>query len=94
MTRSGAAGPVPTVEITSDRPGTAPGSAHADGLVPHGLPMALAGATVQAVESVGGSAGGVYLRSGTPGLPDLTPGTELPRCLRTVVGGRTVFLAG
>jgi predicted amidohydrolase YtcJ len=30
-------------------------------------------------------------RSGTPGLPDLTPGTELPRCLRTVVGGRTVF---
>ncbi|MBZ4020553.1 amidohydrolase [Streptomyces purpurogeneiscleroticus] len=30
-------------------------------------------------------------RSGTPGLPDLTPGQELPRCLRTVVGGRTVF---
>ncbi|KQX60872.1 amidohydrolase [Streptomyces sp. Root1310] len=31
-------------------------------------------------------------RSGTPGLPDLTPGTALPVCLRTVVGGRTVFL--
>ncbi|MFJ2772648.1 amidohydrolase [Streptomyces sp. NPDC087300] len=31
-------------------------------------------------------------RSGTPGLPDLSPGAELPRCLRTVVGGRTVFL--
>ncbi|KUL38047.1 amidohydrolase [Streptomyces sp. NRRL F-4489] len=30
-------------------------------------------------------------RSGTPGLPDLTPGAALPRCLRTVVGGRTVF---
>ena len=30
-------------------------------------------------------------RSGTPGLPDLTPGRELPVCLRTVVGGRTVF---
>nr|WP_232266996.1 amidohydrolase [Streptomyces pactum] len=30
-------------------------------------------------------------RSGTPGLPDLTPGTPLPVCLRTVVGGRTVF---
>jgi predicted amidohydrolase YtcJ len=30
-------------------------------------------------------------RSGTPGLPDLTPGNELPRCLRTVVGGRIVF---
>jgi predicted amidohydrolase YtcJ len=29
-------------------------------------------------------------RSGTPGLPDLTPGRELPTCLRTVVGGRTV----
>ncbi|MGQ4361348.1 amidohydrolase [Streptomyces sp. SAS_272] len=31
-------------------------------------------------------------RSGTPGLPDLTPGTDLPVCLRTVVGGRTVFV--
>ncbi|WJV50102.1 amidohydrolase [Streptomyces flavofungini] len=31
-------------------------------------------------------------RSGTPGLPDLGPGAELPRCLRTVVGGRSVFV--
>ncbi|QOV39692.1 amidohydrolase [Streptomyces ferrugineus] len=31
-------------------------------------------------------------RSGTPGLPDLTPGRGLPVCLRTVVGGRTVFV--
>ncbi|MEU7303545.1 amidohydrolase [Streptomyces sp. NPDC007206] len=31
-------------------------------------------------------------RSGTPGLPDLTPGRALPVCLRTVVGGRTVFV--
>ncbi|MEV5432485.1 amidohydrolase [Streptomyces sp. NPDC052701] len=31
-------------------------------------------------------------RSGTPGLPDLTPGTDLPVCLRTVVGGRTIFV--
>ncbi|MCB5910734.1 amidohydrolase [Streptomyces pinistramenti] len=30
-------------------------------------------------------------RSGTPGLPDLRPGGELPTCLTTVVGGRTVF---
>jgi predicted amidohydrolase YtcJ len=30
-------------------------------------------------------------RSGTPGLPDLGPGAELPVCVRTVVGGRTVF---
>lgn len=29
-------------------------------------------------------------RSGTPGLPDLTPGGQLPVCVRTVVGGRTV----
>ncbi|MEV8537083.1 amidohydrolase [Streptomyces sp. NPDC051211] len=31
-------------------------------------------------------------RSGTPGLPDLSPGTELPVCLATVVGGREVFV--
>ncbi|MFI9806750.1 amidohydrolase [Streptomyces sp. NPDC052301] len=31
-------------------------------------------------------------RSGTPGLPDLTPGRDLPVCLRTVVGGRTMFV--
>lgn len=31
-------------------------------------------------------------RSGTPGLPDLTPGAELPVCLRTVVGGETVYM--
>ncbi|MFB8029416.1 MULTISPECIES: amidohydrolase [unclassified Streptomyces] len=31
-------------------------------------------------------------RSGTPGLPDLTPGTELPVCLRTVVFGQTVYV--
>ncbi|MFE5937887.1 amidohydrolase [Streptomyces sp. NPDC056470] len=30
-------------------------------------------------------------RSGTPGLPDLTPGGDLPVCLRTVVFGQTVF---
>jgi predicted amidohydrolase YtcJ len=29
-------------------------------------------------------------RSGTPGLPDLTPGRDLPVLLRTVIGGRTV----
>ncbi|WP_236239046.1 amidohydrolase [Streptomyces sp. CC228A] len=31
-------------------------------------------------------------RSGTPGLPDLGPDAPLPVCLRTVVGGRTVFV--
>ncbi|MDH6131324.1 putative amidohydrolase YtcJ [Kitasatospora sp. MAA4] len=33
-------------------------------------------------------------RSGTPGLPDLTPGGPLPTCLRTVVRGRTVHQLG
>ncbi|MEV5510603.1 amidohydrolase [Streptomyces orinoci] len=32
-------------------------------------------------------------RSGTPGLPDLTPGAQLPVCVRTVVAGRTVHRA-
>lgn len=31
------------------------------------------------------------LRSGQPGLPDLSPGMPLPQCLRTVVRGRMVF---
>ncbi|MCB5165250.1 amidohydrolase [Streptomyces bambusae] len=31
-------------------------------------------------------------RSGTPGLPDLTPGRELPVCLGTYVGGREVYV--
>ncbi|MGD3111525.1 amidohydrolase [Streptomyces sp. YGL11-2] len=30
-------------------------------------------------------------RSGTPGLPDLSPGNALPVCLRTVVAGWTIF---
>jgi len=33
-------------------------------------------------------------RSGVPGLPDLAPGAELPRCLRTVVRGRQIFDSG
>ncbi|MBV9822500.1 MAG: amidohydrolase family protein [Actinobacteria bacterium] len=33
-------------------------------------------------------------RSGVPGLPDLAPGAELPRCLRTVVRGRQLFDSG
>ncbi|WP_184576302.1 amidohydrolase [Streptomyces zagrosensis] len=30
-------------------------------------------------------------RSGTPGLPDLTPGRPLPVCVRTIVAGRTIY---
>jgi predicted amidohydrolase YtcJ len=33
-------------------------------------------------------------RSGTPGLPPLAPDLPLPRCLRTIVHGRTVFDSG
>ncbi len=33
-------------------------------------------------------------RSGVPGLPDLAPGRDLPRCLRTVVRGRQIFDSG
>lgn len=33
-------------------------------------------------------------RSGTPGLPPLAPDMPLPRCLRTMVHGRTVFDSG
>ncbi|GAA4846105.1 amidohydrolase [Saccharopolyspora rosea] len=30
-------------------------------------------------------------RAGVPGLPDLRPGAELPRCLRTVLRGETLY---
>ncbi|MDR7303483.1 amidohydrolase [Haloactinomyces albus] len=30
-------------------------------------------------------------RSGVPGLPDLAPGKRLPRCLRTVLRGETIY---
>ena len=33
-------------------------------------------------------------RSGVPGLPELTPGTELPRCLRTVRQGVVLYDSG
>jgi predicted amidohydrolase YtcJ len=34
------------------------------------------------------------LRSGVPVLPDLSPGVELPTCLRTVVRGVTIYESG
>jgi predicted amidohydrolase YtcJ len=33
-------------------------------------------------------------RAGTPALPDVSPGVELPRCLLTTARGRTLFDAG
>jgi hypothetical protein len=33
-------------------------------------------------------------RSGTPGLPDVSPGASAPRCLRTVRAGEIIFDGG
>jgi len=30
-------------------------------------------------------------RSGVPALPDVSPGAALPKCLRTVLNGRTIY---
>ncbi|OII66466.1 hypothetical protein BJP39_28125 [Streptomyces sp. CC77] len=54
------------------------GSGTEDGLVTDALAMALAPAVVDAVEAVGGYAGGVYLRSRTKGLLRLAVLAGLP----------------
>jgi predicted amidohydrolase YtcJ len=33
-------------------------------------------------------------RAGTPTLPDVSPGAELPRCLRTTLSGKTLYDSG
>ncbi|OKK03563.1 diguanylate cyclase [Streptomyces sp. CB03234] len=63
-----------------------PGKPHSNGTGnaegrPDALALALAEATVAAVESTGGFAGGVYLRSGTPGLLRLAALAGLPALL-------------
>lgn len=63
VTWYGAAGPAPPSEG-----GAAAGSANSDGQAPDELALVLAQAAVNAIESAGGFAGGVYLRSRTPGL--------------------------
>ncbi|MDN3296039.1 SpoIIE family protein phosphatase [Streptomyces ficellus] len=55
-----------------------PGKAHHDGPLPDGPALELAEATLGAIESTGGFAGGVYLRSGTPGLLRLAVLAGLP----------------
>ncbi|WP_443077111.1 SpoIIE family protein phosphatase [Streptomyces sp. SP18CS02] len=69
----GAAGRAPGSEA-----GTVPGRPRDDGRVPPGLALVLARATVSAIESVGGYAGGVYLPSGTRGLLRLAVLAGLP----------------
>ncbi|MDT9686865.1 SpoIIE family protein phosphatase [Streptomyces sp. P9(2023)] len=46
----------------------APGRVDTDGRLLDALPLVLAETTLRTIEAVGGYAGGVYLRSGTPGL--------------------------
>ncbi|MFI8436102.1 SpoIIE family protein phosphatase [Streptomyces sp. NPDC079020] len=72
MTRYGAARHTPR-----DPGGAVAGSADA-GRVPDELSLVLAQAAVSAVESAGGYAGGVYLRSGRPGLLRLASLAGLP----------------
>ncbi|PRH78154.1 diguanylate cyclase, partial [Streptomyces solincola] len=55
-----------------------PGTTPTGGPEPDGLPLVLARATVEAVEATGGFGGGVYLRSGTPGLLRLAVLAGLP----------------
>ncbi|MFD7324438.1 SpoIIE family protein phosphatase [Streptomyces sp. NPDC059875] len=63
MTSHGAAGPAPSAGT-----GDAPGSTETGGRLLDALPLVMAEAVLRAIEAVGGYAGGVYLRSGTPGL--------------------------
>ncbi|MBB4984032.1 MULTISPECIES: SpoIIE family protein phosphatase [Streptomyces] len=73
MTSHGAPGPDPVGGT-----GIPPGSEAAIGPVSGALTWALAEAALAAVEEVGGYAGGIYLRSGTPGLLRLAVLVGLP----------------
>ncbi|MFF3320021.1 SpoIIE family protein phosphatase [Streptomyces sp. NPDC003035] len=63
MTSHGEAGPAPSAGARE-----APGSAETDGRLFDALPLVLAEGALRTIEAVGGYAGVVYLRSGTPGL--------------------------
>ncbi|MFC8274529.1 SpoIIE family protein phosphatase [Streptomyces sp. NPDC057271] len=52
----------------SARTGDVPGNGEADGRLLDALPLVLAEGTLRSIEAVGGYAGTVYLRSGTPDL--------------------------
>ncbi|WP_374213894.1 SpoIIE family protein phosphatase [Streptomyces sp. A3M-1-3] len=73
MTRYGAAGHTPP-----SASGAVPGTANSSGRVPDELGLVLAQAAVQVIQATGGYAGGVYLRSGTPGLLRLAVLVGLP----------------
>ncbi|MBT2438606.1 SpoIIE family protein phosphatase [Streptomyces sp. ISL-36] len=63
VTSHGVAGPGPSAQT-----GDSPGRTDADGGPFDALPLVMAEAALRTIEAVGGYAGGVYLRSGTPGL--------------------------
>ncbi|MER7948669.1 SpoIIE family protein phosphatase [Streptomyces sp. NPDC096079] len=76
MTSHGTSGPGP-----AGGTGPPPGSGADDRPAPGALTWALTEASVAAVEDVGGYAGGVYLRSGTPGLLRMAVVVGLPGSL-------------
>ncbi|GAA3387217.1 SpoIIE family protein phosphatase [Streptomyces roseoviridis] len=85
MTSYGAAGPAPSASPGPRRGAGADGPA-GDGPAPEALtadalPVVLAESVLRAVEAAGGYAGGVYLRSGTPGLLRLAVLAGLPSSL-------------
>ncbi|MEU7037696.1 SpoIIE family protein phosphatase [Streptomyces sp. NPDC046237] len=63
MTSHREAGPAP-----SARTGDVPGNVETDGRLLDALPLVLAEGALRSIEAVGGYAGAVYLRSGTPDL--------------------------
>ncbi|MEV4944868.1 SpoIIE family protein phosphatase [Streptomyces sp. NPDC053755] len=76
VTSYGAPGPVSSADA-----GDAARTARADVQAFGALPLTLAEAALRTIEAVGGYAGGVYLRSGTPGLLRLAVLAGLPGSL-------------
>ncbi|MFE9396676.1 SpoIIE family protein phosphatase [Streptomyces flavidovirens] len=76
VTWYGAAGPAPPSQS-----GATTGNPDSEGRAPDELALVLAQAAVNAIESAGGFAGGVYLRSRTPGLLRLAVLGGLPGAL-------------
>lgn len=76
------------------RPGTSGVPAREEGVVEPGSPATYAvwrtGELIVQAPDGTVAAWSTDVRSGTPGLPDLAPGADLPVCLRTVVGGRVI----
>lgn len=76
------------------RPGTAGVPSREEGVIEPGKPATYAvwrtGELIVQAPHGTVAAWSTDVRSGGPGLPDLSPGEDLPVCLRTVVGGRVI----